>query len=389
MIIPQQLRHPKTETARLKVRPHTLARDIGHSAKTTFRTPLPILLEKNKEINAMIIIMKMNASDEDIATAKAHIEAHGLQTHLSRGDQRTIIGLIGDKSAIAENNLMRLPGVERVMPVSRPFKLANRDFHPENTIIDINGHKVGGDQVTVIAGPCSVESEDQLMTIAAAVKESGAHLLRGGAFKPRTSPYSFQGMGEAGLELLAEAREKTGLPIVTEVMSPEDLPLIEKYADVLQIGARNTQNYALLKAVGRSHLPVLLKRGLMSTVEELLMSAEYILASGNSQVMLCERGIRTFETATRNTLDINAVPVLKELTHLPVLVDPSHATGKWSLVKSASLAGVAAGADGLIIEVHNQPEIALSDGGQSLKPQRFDELMAQLSRVATAVDRTL
>jgi len=337
----------------------------------------------------MIIIMKMTASDEDIANAQTHIEALGLQTHLSKGNERTIIGIIGDKSTIAENNLMRLSGVERVMPVSRPFKLANKDFHPENTIIDINGHKVGGNQVTIIAGPCSVESEAQLMTIAAAVKEAGAHLLRGGAFKPRTSPYSFQGMGEAGLELLATAREKTGLPIVTEVMSPEDLPLIEKYADVLQIGARNTQNYALLKAVGHSHLPVLLKRGLMSTVEELLMSAEYILASGNSQVMLCERGIRTFETATRNTLDINAVPVLKELTHLPVLVDPSHATGKWSLVKSASLAGVAAGADGLIIEVHNQPEIALSDGGQSLKPRRFSELMSQLARVAEAVDRSL
>ena len=337
----------------------------------------------------MIIIMKVSASSEDIAAVQSHIESLGLQTHLSKGNERAIIGIIGDKSAIAESNLMRLRSVERIMPVSRPFKLANKDFHPENTIIDIMGHKVGGNQVTIIAGPCSVESEEQLLTIARAVKDAGAHLLRGGAFKPRTSPYSFQGMGEAGLELLAEAREKTGLPIVTEVMSPEDLPLIEKYADVLQIGARNTQNYALLKAVGRSHLPVLLKRGLMSTVEELLMSAEYILASGNSQVMLCERGIRTFETATRNTLDINAVPVLKELTHLPVLVDPSHATGKWSLVKSASLAGVAAGADGLIIEVHDQPEIALSDGGQSLKPRRFSELMQQLARVAEAVDRGL
>jgi 3-deoxy-7-phosphoheptulonate synthase len=284
---------------------------------------------------------------------------------------------------------MRLPGVERVMPVSRPFKLASRDFHPDNTVIDINGHPVGGNLVTIVAGPCSVESREQFLEIAYAVREAGAHLLRGGAFKPRTSPYSFQGMGEEGLQIMAEAREETGLPIVTEVMSPEDLPLIEKYADVLQIGARNTQNYALLKAVGKSHLPVLLKRGMMSTIEELLMSAEYILAHGNPNVMLCERGIRTFETYTRNTLDINAVPVLKELTHLPVIVDPSHATGKWSLVQSASLAGVAAGADGLIIEVHNHPELAVSDGAQSLKPNRFQDLMAQVHRVAEAVDRTV
>jgi 3-deoxy-7-phosphoheptulonate synthase len=275
------------------------------------------------------------------------------------------------------------------MPVSRPFKLASRDFHPDNTVIDINGHPVGGNLVTIVAGPCSVESREQFLEIAYAVREAGAHLLRGGAFKPRTSPYSFQGMGEEGLQIMAEAREETGLPIVTEVMSPEDLPLIEKYADVLQIGARNTQNYALLKAVGKSHLPVLLKRGMMSTIEELLMSAEYILAHGNPNVMLCERGIRTFETYTRNTLDINAVPVLKELTHLPVIVDPSHATGKWSLVQSASLAGVAAGADGLIIEVHNHPELAVSDGAQSLKPNRFQDLMAQVHRVAEAVDRTV
>jgi 3-deoxy-7-phosphoheptulonate synthase len=256
-------------------------------------------------------------------------------------------------------------------------------------VIDINGHPVGGNLVTIVAGPCSVESREQFLEIAYAVREAGAHLLRGGAFKPRTSPYSFQGLGEEGLQIMAEAREETGLPIVTEVMSPEDLPLIEKYADVLQIGARNTQNYALLKAVGKSHLPVLLKRGMMSTIEELLMSAEYILAHGNPNVMLCERGIRTFETYTRNTLDINAVPVLKELTHLPVIVDPSHATGKWSLVQSASLAGVAAGADGLIIEVHNHPELAVSDGAQSLKPNRFQDLMAQVHRVAEAVDRTV
>ncbi len=337
----------------------------------------------------MIIIMKVNASPDEINAVKARIEAQGLRAHLSQGEERTIIGLIGDKSVVVEDNLLRMPGVARVMPVSRPFKLASRNFHPEDTIVTINGHHVGERQVTIIAGPCSVENRTQLLEVAFAVKEAGAHLLRGGAFKPRTSPYSFQGLGEAGLEILAEAREQTGLAVVTEVMSPEDLPLVEQYTDVLQIGARNTQNYALLKAVGRSHLPVLLKRGMMSTIEELLMSAEYILANGNEQIMLCERGIRTFETYTRNTLDINAVPVLKELTHLPVIVDPSHATGKWNLVQSASLAGVAAGADGLIIEVHNHPELAMSDGGQSLKPQRFAELMVKLNRVAEAIGRTV
>ncbi len=337
----------------------------------------------------MIIIMKMNATQEQIDTVKMRVEELGLETHLSSGAERTIIGLIGDKNRVVEDNFIRLPGVERVMPVSRPFKLASRDFHPENTIVNVKGVEVGGEQIMVIAGPCSVESREQLLDIARAVKDAGATMLRGGAFKPRTSPYSFQGMGEEGLKLLAEAREATGLPIVTEIMAPADLPLIEQYADVLQIGARNTQNYALLKAVGRSHLPVLLKRGMMSTIEELLMSAEYILAYGNENVMLCERGIRTFETYTRNTLDINAVPVLKELTHLPVVVDPSHAAGKWSLVGAGSLAGIAAGADALIIEVHNHPERAVSDGAQSLKPRRFAELMQQVKAVAAAVGRNV
>lgn len=337
----------------------------------------------------MIVIMKVGATEDEITAVQKRIEEQGLRTHLSQGEERTIIGLIGDKTVIVEDNLMRMPGVERITPVSRPFKLASRDFHPENTVININGHHIGGKQVIITAGPCAVESREQFLEIAACVREAGAHFLRGGAFKPRTSPYSFQGMGEEGLQIMAEAREETGMAIVTEIMAPEQLPLIEKYADVLQIGTRNMQNYALLKAVGKSHLPVLLKRGLMSTIEELLMSAEYILAHGNSNVMLCERGIRTFETYTRNTLDINAVPVLKELTHLPVIVDPSHATGKWSLVQSASLAGVAAGADGLIIEVHHHPEKAMSDGAQSLKPDRFVELMNQLRRVAAAVDRTV
>ncbi len=337
----------------------------------------------------MIIIMKINATQEQIENIKSRIEDLGLRTHLSQGEERSIIGIIGDKSRVVENNFRRMSGVERVMPVSRPFKLASRDFHPEDTVVDINGVQVGGKKIAVMAGPCSVESREQLTETARAVAKAGATMLRGGAFKPRTSPYSFQGMGEEGLKILTEAREETGLPVVTEVMTPEDLSLIEKYADVLQIGARNTQNYALLKAVGRSHLPVLLKRGMMSTIEELLMSAEYILAHGNSQVMLCERGIRTFETYTRNTLDINAVPVLKELTHLPVVVDPSHAAGKWSLVHSGSLAGIAAGADALIIEVHINPEVAVSDGAQSLKPHRFAELMQQIKVVAQAVGRSV
>ena len=337
----------------------------------------------------MIVIMKVTATEAEIAAVQSRIEEHGLRAHLSQGEERAIIGLIGDKSLIAEDNLMRMPGVERVMPVSRPFKLASRDFHPQDTIIKINGHPVGGNQIIIVAGPCAVENREQFRDIAASVRKAGAHLLRGGAFKPRTSPYSFQGMGEEALQIMAEAREETGMAIVTEIMAPDQLSLIEKYADVLQIGTRNMQNYALLKEVGKSRLPVLLKRGMMCTIEELLMSAEYILAHGNPNVMLCERGIRTFETYTRNTLDINAVPVLKELTHLPVIVDPSHATGKWSLVKSASLAGVAAGADGLIIEVHNQPDKAMSDGAQSLKPERFAELMVQLRRVAEAVGRTV
>ncbi len=337
----------------------------------------------------MIVIMKVGVGEEAIAAVQEQIEGQGLRTHLSQGEERAIIGIIGDKSVISADNLMRLPGVERIMPVSRPFKLASRDFHPEDTIVRVNECQIGGNQITIMAGPCSVEGEEQFMDIAYSVREAGAHILRGGAFKPRTSPYSFQGMGEEGLQIMAKAREETGLAIVTEIMAPDQLSLIEKYADVLQIGTRNMQNYALLKTVGASRLPVLLKRGLMSTIEELLMSAEYILAHGNPNVMLCERGIRTFETYTRNTLDINAVPVLKELTHLPVIVDPSHATGKWSLVKSASLAGVAAGADGLIIEVHNQPERAMSDGAQSLKPNRFMELMSQLRRVAGAIDRTV
>ncbi len=337
----------------------------------------------------MIVIMKMSATEADLDAVIKRVTTQGLKPHISKGEERTIIGLIGDERGLDDGALSRMKGVDRVVPVLRPFKLASRDFHPEDSVITINGHQIGGNKVIVMAGPCSVESEAQILETAEAVKAAGAHLLRGGAFKPRTSPYSFQGMGEEGLKILAHAREVTGLHVVTEVMAPDQVDLICQYADVLQIGTRNMQNYALLNAVGKTNKPVLLKRGMMSTIEELLMSAEYIMSNGNHKVILCERGIRTFEKYTRNTLDINAVPVLKELTHLPVVVDPSHATGKWTLVKSASMAAIAAGADGLIIEVHPNPAEAVSDGEQSLKPHRFAELMADISRVAAAIDRTV
>jgi 3-deoxy-7-phosphoheptulonate synthase len=331
--------------------------------------------------------MKHDASASQIDQMVAHIHALGLKTHLSRGEERTIIGLVGDERPIEPEHLEAFEGVERVVRVLHPFKLASRDFHPADSIVKINGVSVGGNQVVIMAGPCSVESREQLMETAAAVKNAGAHILRGGAFKPRTSPYAFQGLGLMGLELLREAREKFNLPIVTEVMSPQEVTLVAQYADVLQIGARNMQNFALLRAVGETQKPVLLKRGMMSTIEELLMAGEYILATGNPRVMLCERGIRTFETATRNTFDLNAIPVLKSLTHLPVIADPSHGTGKWELVAPVARGAIAAGADGVIVEVHAHPEQALSDGAQSLKPEKFAALVAEVRRVAQAVGR--
>jgi 3-deoxy-7-phosphoheptulonate synthase len=337
----------------------------------------------------MIIIMKMKTAQENIDAVVTRVEKQGFKTHLSQGEERTIIGIIGDERQLDRGAISRMNGVDRVVPVLRPYKLASRDFQPEDSKIPLNGHVIGDKKVIVMAGPCSVESLAQMQETAAAIKDAGAHLLRGGAFKPRTSPYSFQGMGEEGLQIMAQVREETDLHIVTEVMAPEQVELVAKYADVLQIGTRNMQNYALLNEVGRSGKPVLLKRGMMSTIEELLMSAEYIMSNGNHKVILCERGIRTFEKYTRNTLDINAVPVLKELTHLPVVVDPSHATGRWTLVKAASKAAVAAGADGLMIEVHPNPAEAFSDGEQSLKPQRFVELMDEVKRVAEAVGRTI
>jgi len=337
----------------------------------------------------MVIIMRHQATAEDIAGVIQHIESLGFRAHVSRGEERTIIGVIGDERPIDLAHFEVLPGVERAVRILHPFKLASRDFHPDGSVVRINGIVIGGQKVVVMAGPCAVESRQQLMETAAAVKAAGAHILRGGAFKPRTSPYSFQGLGLKGLELLREARNAFNLPVVTEVMSPQDVPLIAQYADILQVGARNMQNFALLSAVGTLQKPVLLKRGMMSTVEELLMAAEYILSHGNSQVMLCERGIRTFEPSTRNTFDINAIPVLKSLTHLPVIADPSHGTGKWELVTPVARAAVAAGADGLIVEVHPNPAQALSDGAQSLKPDRFAAMMADVRRVAQAIGRTV
>jgi len=337
----------------------------------------------------MIVVMKQGATRAQIVNVTARIEQVGCQAHVSEGEERTIIGIVGNGRPLDREQISRLDGVERTVPVLQPFKLASRDFHPEDTVVPINGVSVGGKELVVMAGPCAVEGEEELMEAAQAVKLAGATMLRGGAFKPRTSPYSFQGLGEKGLRILAQARKETGLPVVTEVMSPEQVPLVTTYADVLQIGARNMQNYALLHAVGEAQRPVLLKRGMMSTIEELLMSAEYILSHGNNRVMLCERGIRTFEPYTRNTLDINAVPVLKQLSHLPVIVDPSHGTGKWELVSAIAKAAVAAGADGLMIEVHPHPSQAMSDGAQSLKPELFARLMQDLQAIAQAVGREL
>ena len=335
----------------------------------------------------MIIVMRHDATTQHIADVVAHIESKGLRAHISRGEERTIIGVIGDDRPIDRAYFEVLDGVERTVPILKPFKLASREMHPQNTIVPLGGVPVGERRIAIVAGPCAVESRAQILETAMAVKEAGATALRGGAFKPRTSPYSFQGMGEQGLALLAEASQVTGLPIVTEAMSPEQVPLVARYADVIQIGARNMQNYALLNTAGESGHIILLKRGMMSTIEELLMSAEYILAQGNSRVILCERGIRTFEKYTRNTTDINAIPVLKSMTHLPVILDPSHSTGKWEYVAAVARAGIAAGADGLIIEVHPRPQEAVSDGAQSLRPEKFAQLVVEVRRIAEVVGR--
>jgi 3-deoxy-7-phosphoheptulonate synthase len=339
-----------------------------------------------------IIVLRADATEEEVRHIAKKLESRGLQVNISRGTERTIIGVIGDTSKVSEEEedaIRAAPGVENVLRILKPYKLASREFRNKNTEINVRGIVIGGRKIPVLAGPCAVENKTILTSIAEKVKEGGALFLRGGAYKPRTSPYSFQGLGEEGLKYLAEAREKTGLPIVTEIMDPRDLDVIVRYADIIQIGARNMQNFRLLLEVGTALKPVLLKRGLSSTIKEWLMSAEYIMSRGNQEVMLCERGIRTFETATRNTLDLSAVPVLKQLTHLPVVVDPSHGVGKWDLVAPMAKAAVAAGADALIIEVHTNPEEAMSDGEQSLRPEHFARLMRELKPVAEAVGREM
>jgi len=338
----------------------------------------------------MIIVMKGGIPKEQVQDVIRTIEELGYQPHVIWGTQRTVIGAVGDERVKARlHSLEVMPGVESVVPILQPFKLASREFKATPSLVKVGDAEFGGNRLPVIAGPCSVESEEMVMQLAVLAREAGASVLRGGAFKPRTSPYAFQGMGKEGLRLLAQAREATGLAIVTEVLKPEDVDLIAEYADMLQIGARNMQNFALLKRAGEVGKPVLLKRGMASTIQEFLMAAEYILSEGNYQVVLCERGIRTFETATRFTLDLNAVPVLKKHTHLPVIVDPSHGTGHWEYVSPMAKAGIACGADGLMIEVHMRPEIAVSDGVQSLKPDVFQQLMRELAPFAQAAGRTL
>ncbi len=339
-----------------------------------------------------IIVLKPDISDESIRHILKKLESKGLKATVSEGTERKIIGVIGDTAKVTEEEedaIRAMEGVENAVRILKPYKLASREFKKENTLIDIMGNEIGGKRIHVMAGPCAVENKTILMTIAEKVKEAGATFLRGGAYKPRTSPYSFQGLGEEGLRYLLDAKQKTGLPVITEIMDPRDMDVIVDFTDIIQIGARNMQNFRLLLEVGSVNKPVLLKRGLSATIKEWLMSAEYIMSRGNQNVMLCERGIRTFETATRNTLDLSAVPVLKKLTHLPIVVDPSHGVGKWDLVAPMAKAAVAAGADALIIEVHTNPEEAMSDGEQSLKPESFGQLMKELKLIAQAVGRDI
>ena len=337
----------------------------------------------------MIVVMKVGSKQHEIGGVVKRIEQMGLKPHLSQGVEHTVIGVLGQTFPELQDMLQMLPGVEEVIPVSKPFKIASREFHPENSLVMVNDLAVGGDEIVIMAGPCAVESEEQLLATAREVKTAGANILRGGAFKPSTSPYQFRGLGLDGLKMLSKAREKTGMSLVTEVMAPGDVELVARYADIVQIGARNMQNFALLDEVGKLRKPVMLKRGLSSTIQEWLLAAEYILSQGNEQLILCERGIRTFETATRNTMDISAIPVVKKLSHLPIIADPSHGTGKWYLVSPMALAAVAAGADGLMIEVHPNPDLALKDGPQSLTFDNFRQLMFQLAPVAQAMGRKL
>lgn len=335
----------------------------------------------------MIIVLKPRATKADVNRVEKMVLDKGLNSHIVIGEEMTIIGCIGDTTRVDPKLFEVEPVVDKVMHIQEPYKLANRAFHPEDSVIDVSGVPVGGTHLAMIAGPCSVESREQVIEIAKAAKASGANMLRGGAFKPRTSPYAFQGMGLEGLEILCAAREETGLPIVSELMSAEYLDVFDEKVDFIQIGARNMQNFDLLKQLGRTNRPILLKRGLNATYEEWIMSAEYIMAAGNENVILCERGVRTFESYTRNTLDLQAIPVIKTLTHLPIIVDPSHAGGKWWLVEPMAKAAVAAGADGLMIEVHNNPAVAMCDGAQSLKPEKYDVLLRQISQIAGVVGK--
>ncbi len=337
----------------------------------------------------MLIVMKQDATREEVLGVERAIEARGFKAHPIPGAQRTAIGITGNRGAVDRPVFESLPGVLEVIPVTHGYKLVSREVKPENTIVEVGDVRIGGDEFVIAAGPCAVESREQILTVARRVKEAGARLLRGGAFKPRTSPYSFQGLGKEGLEILADARKETGLPIVTEVLDPEGVDLVEEYADVIQIGARNMQNFSLLKRCGRASRPVLLKRGLAATLEEFLMSAEYILAEGNYQVILCERGVRTFSDFSRNTLDLAVVPAVKELSHLPILVDPSHGTGRRDKVAPMSRGAAAVGADGLLLEVHHDPDTALSDGPQSITPDMFELLVADLRQMAKILGRRL
>ncbi len=337
----------------------------------------------------MIIVMKPEASEKDVEHIVEKLKEVGLEAHISKGKYRTIIGVIGDEELIANLPLTAYPGVEKVMPVLKPYKLVSREFQPEDTVLEIRGSKIGGGHFGLMAGPCSVETAEQTLSTAKFVRKCGANFLRGGAYKPRTSPYSFQGLGEEGLKILAEAREETGLPVVTEVMDVRDVELVSRYADVLQIGARNMQNFLLLTEVGKQDKPVLIKRGFSNTIEEWLMAAEYVAKAGNKKIILCERGIRTFETSTRNTLDVSSIPIVKSLSHLPVIADPSHASGRSDLILPLSLASIAAGADGLLIEVHPNPEEALCDGPQSLNFENFSQLAEKIKEILPYFSRTL
>ena len=337
----------------------------------------------------MIVVMKPKATKENIDKVIARIEAAGLKTHLSKGEEVTIVGVIGDKSKIANLEMNMMEGVEKTVRITEKYKLVSRHFHPENTVVDVAGVKIGGKKIAVMAGPCSVESIDQLREAARAVKAGGAEFLRGGAFKPRTSPYDFQGLAEDGLKMLRQVADEEGLKVVTEIVDKDDIELVGEYADLYQVGARNMQNFQLLKALGKAVKPVMLKRGLSATISEWLNAAEYIMAGGNENVILCERGIRTYETFTRNTLDLSAVAAVKKLSHLPIIVDPSHGTGRWEMVRPMARAAVAAGCDGLIIEVHPHPEVALSDGDQSLTPKNFNSVMNELGKIARVMDREI